>query len=68
MRGTLDELADWAADGVLGEITVVLAGADAARRIAALVAEVQDARSPTGPGQGRLRARWPRRIPVPVAA
>src|ERR1700751_5971875 len=27
MRGSLDELATWAADGVLGEITVVLAGA-----------------------------------------
>jgi 16S rRNA (cytidine1402-2'-O)-methyltransferase len=27
MRGSLDELAAWAADGVLGEITVVLAGA-----------------------------------------
>lgn len=27
VRGTLTELADWAADGVLGEITVVLAGA-----------------------------------------
>ena len=29
VRGSLAELADWAADGVLGEITVVLAGADA---------------------------------------
>ena len=28
MRGTLAELAEWAADGVLGEITVVLAGAE----------------------------------------
>ncbi len=27
LRGSLDELAAWAADGVLGEITVVLAGA-----------------------------------------
>ena len=27
LRGSLDELATWAADGVLGEITVVLAGA-----------------------------------------
>ena len=26
VRGSLDELADWAADGVLGEITVVLGG------------------------------------------
>ena len=29
VRGSLGELAEWAADGVLGEITVVLAGADA---------------------------------------
>ena len=28
VRGTLAELAEWAADGVLGEITVVLAGRD----------------------------------------
>ena len=27
VRGSLDELAAWAADGVLGEVTVVLAGA-----------------------------------------
>jgi len=27
VRGSLDELAAWAADGVLGEISVVLAGA-----------------------------------------
>lgn len=31
-RGTLAELAAWAADGVRGEITVVVAGADAAER------------------------------------
>lgn len=31
-RGGLAELADWAAAGVRGEITVVVAGADAARR------------------------------------
>lgn len=36
-RGTLGELADWAADGVLGEITVVLAGAVAQTDPAALV-------------------------------
>jgi len=43
-RGTLAELAAWAAKGVLGEITVVLAGAsprDAAVDTEALVAEVQ---------------------------
>lgn len=39
-RGTLAELADWAADGVLGEITVVLAGATPRADLAALVAEV----------------------------
>ena len=32
MRGSLAELAEWAADGVLGEITVVLAGATAGGR------------------------------------
>jgi len=31
-RGTLADLADWAADGVRGEITVVVAGADPAER------------------------------------
>lgn len=43
-RGTLDELAAWAAEGVLGEITVVLAGAATDRQVldvAALVAEVE---------------------------
>jgi len=39
-RGTLADLADWAADGVLGEITVVLAGATPTADPAALVAEV----------------------------
>ncbi|MDG4665886.1 16S rRNA (cytidine(1402)-2'-O)-methyltransferase [Mycobacterium sp. 236(2023)] len=40
-RGSLGELADWAADGVLGEITVVLAGATpAVVDPEALVAEV----------------------------
>ncbi len=38
-RGTLGELADWAADGVLGEITVVLAGAVPTADLATLVAE-----------------------------
>ena len=40
VRGTLAELVDWAADGVLGEITVVLAGATPAADPDALVAEV----------------------------
>src|SRR5581483_6978873 len=40
LRGTLAELADWAAEGVLGEITVVLAGAKPQADIVALVAEV----------------------------
>lgn len=39
-RGTLAELADWAAGGVLGEITVVLAGATRPADVHALVAEV----------------------------
>lgn len=40
-RATLGELADWAVDGVLGEITVVLAGARPQADLAALVAEVE---------------------------
>ncbi|AEF34959.1 16S rRNA (cytidine(1402)-2'-O)-methyltransferase [Mycolicibacter sinensis] len=39
-RGTLAELADWAVEGVLGEITVVLAGATPRADLSALVAEV----------------------------
>ncbi len=38
-RGTLAELAEWATDGVLGEVTVVLAGASAPTDIGSLVAE-----------------------------
>lgn len=40
VRGTLGELAEWAADGVLGEITVVLAGAQPRADLESLVAEV----------------------------
>jgi 16S rRNA (cytidine1402-2'-O)-methyltransferase len=40
LRGSLAELAAWAADGVLGEITVVLAGAVPKADVAGLVAEV----------------------------
>ncbi|MCW2690670.1 MAG: rsmI [Mycobacterium sp.] len=40
VRGSLAELAEWAADGVLGEITVVLAGAVPSVDVAALIAEV----------------------------
>ena len=39
-RGTLGELADWAEDGVLGGITVVLAGAEPVAELESLVAEV----------------------------
>jgi 16S rRNA (cytidine1402-2'-O)-methyltransferase len=39
-RGTLAELGEWAADGVLGEITVVLSGAVPRVDLATLVAEV----------------------------
>ncbi|MCV7443737.1 16S rRNA methyltransferase [Mycobacterium paraense] len=41
VRGTLDELAAWADDGVLGEITVVLAGATPRADVESLVAEVE---------------------------
>jgi 16S rRNA (cytidine1402-2'-O)-methyltransferase len=41
-RGSLAELATWAADGVLGEITVVLAGATPRAHLPALVAEVEN--------------------------
>jgi 16S rRNA (cytidine1402-2'-O)-methyltransferase len=41
VRGTLGELAEWAGDGVLGEITVVLAGATPKADRDTLVAEVQ---------------------------
>lgn len=40
VRGTLAELAEWATDGVLGEITVVLEGAVPTTDVDALVAEV----------------------------
>ena len=42
IRGTLGELARWAADGVLGEITVVLAPATPSADIDDLVAEVNE--------------------------
>jgi 16S rRNA (cytidine1402-2'-O)-methyltransferase len=42
VRGSLAELVEWAADGVLGEITVVLAGATPRADLAGLVAEVND--------------------------
>jgi 16S rRNA (cytidine1402-2'-O)-methyltransferase len=41
VRGSLDELAAWSADGVLGEITVVLAGAIPRADLPSLVSEVQ---------------------------
>jgi 16S rRNA (cytidine1402-2'-O)-methyltransferase len=40
VRGSLGDLALWAADGVLGEITVVLAGAEPKADLETLVAEV----------------------------
>lgn len=40
LRGTLAELAEWAAGGVLGEITAVLAGATPRADLPTLVAEV----------------------------
>jgi 16S rRNA (cytidine1402-2'-O)-methyltransferase len=41
VRGSLGELAEWASDGVLGEITVVLAGATPKADLSTLVTEVQ---------------------------
>ena len=42
VRGSLAELATWAADGVLGEITVVLAGAVPRADLPSLVADVEE--------------------------
>jgi 16S rRNA (cytidine1402-2'-O)-methyltransferase len=42
VRGPLEELAAWAADGVLGEITVVLAGATLHADLPTLVAQVEE--------------------------
>lgn len=42
VRGSLAELAAWAAGGVLGEVTVVLAGATPRADLQALVAEVEE--------------------------
>ena len=42
VRGSLEELAAWAADGVLGEITVVLAGASPPADVPSLVARVHE--------------------------
>src|SRR6201997_3131904 len=42
VRGSLDELAAWAADGVLGEITVVVAGAIPRADLSSLVAQVEE--------------------------
>jgi 16S rRNA (cytidine1402-2'-O)-methyltransferase len=42
VRGSLAELAEWAADGVLGEITVVLAGATPQADLDTLVTKVQE--------------------------
>ena len=42
LRGTLAELAEWAVDGVLGEITVVLAGATPTADLPTLIADVED--------------------------
>ncbi len=41
VRGSLEELAAWAADGVLGEITVVLAGATPRADVPSLAAQVE---------------------------
>ncbi len=54
-RGTLADLADWAAGGMLGEITVVVAGADAAAPVS--LAEAGDqVRALVGAGAKRSEA------------
>ena len=63
--GTLAELAEWAADGVLGEITVVLAGATPQADLPTLVAEVQRLGRRRHAGQGRLCAGGRARIRAP---
>jgi 16S rRNA (cytidine1402-2'-O)-methyltransferase len=42
VRGSLEELATWSTDGVLGEITVVLAGATPRADLPSLVAQVEE--------------------------
>jgi 16S rRNA (cytidine1402-2'-O)-methyltransferase len=42
IRGSLAELSEWANDGVLGEITVVLAGATPKADLDSLIAQVRD--------------------------
>jgi len=42
VRGSLGEVAEWAADGVLGEITVVLGGATPRADLPSLVAQVEE--------------------------
>ena len=54
VRGSLAELTTWAADGVLGEITVVLAGATPSADPISLVAQVQDLDRRRHARQGRL--------------
>ena len=55
VRGSLAELADWAADGVLGEITVVLAGAVPRADIDDAGGRGQRAGRRRRAGQGRVR-------------
>jgi 16S rRNA (cytidine1402-2'-O)-methyltransferase len=42
IRGSIGKLAEWATDGVLGEVTVVLAGATPKADLATLVADVNE--------------------------
>ena len=55
VRGSLEELAAWAADGVLGEITVVLAGATPRADVPSLVAQVEHSCRGGCAREGRLR-------------
>ena len=70
LRGSLAELAQWADDKVLGEITVVLAGAAPVADLPTLLAEVGALVDDGHAGQGRLRAgrRHPSRGAVAARA
>jgi 16S rRNA (cytidine1402-2'-O)-methyltransferase len=64
-RGTLGELADWATAGVLGEVTLVVAGAPAGARARAGAAE---AAGRDGPAEGAWHVRTPAEVAAAAAA
>ena len=61
-RGPLDELVEWAADGVRGEITVVVAGADAAALRAS--SGLTDAQGWSSAVAGLEEAGWDRKAAI----